>query len=139
MPWTIIPDGEYAEGQPVRGVTGLAMRDNVSAVANGDTGAPRVQTAGINDAAVTTAKIADANITLAKLASGFTTHYGVGTYIYATPTTSGGDISYVPGDIVPASQITGVSSGSWKVMGTESYTRSSGGSSVTPALLLRIS
>ena len=48
MPWTTIPDGEYAEGQPVRGVTGLAMRDNVSAVANGDTGAPKIQQSALD-------------------------------------------------------------------------------------------
>jgi hypothetical protein len=42
--------------------------NNLSAVANGDTGAPRIQTAAIQDSAITTAKILDSNVTFLKLA-----------------------------------------------------------------------
>lgn len=58
MVWTTIPDGDVDPDSPL--TTGLltALRDNPVAIANGDTGAPQLQTAGIANAAVTQAKIA---------------------------------------------------------------------------------
>jgi len=58
MAWTNIPNANLAAGAPIRSVDLLAIRDNIPAVANGDSGAPKVQTNGINDSAVTTAKLA---------------------------------------------------------------------------------
>ncbi len=43
------------------------LRDNITAMANGDSGAPSIQTAAIANLAVTTEKIANANVSNAKL------------------------------------------------------------------------
>lgn len=43
MAWTTIADAIFAVGKPILGITGLALRDNVTALANGDAGAPKVQ------------------------------------------------------------------------------------------------
>jgi hypothetical protein len=40
--YTPIPDGSLAVGQPIRSVDGLALRDNLLAVTQGDPGAPQV-------------------------------------------------------------------------------------------------
>ena len=57
MAWVSIPNSSLSSGAPVRGVDAVALRDNPSAIANGDVGAPKVQTAGINDNAITNAKL----------------------------------------------------------------------------------
>lgn len=62
MAYTVIPDSEFAEGQPVKGVTGLALRDNVGGLAAGDTGAPKIQTAALDSAVVTLAKMASGSV-----------------------------------------------------------------------------
>jgi hypothetical protein len=46
------------------------LRDNLAAMAAGDSGAPQIQTAGLVNSIATTAKIADANITASKLKTG---------------------------------------------------------------------
>jgi len=66
--WTNIPDATFDPDRPVLGSTHLAIVKNFEALAEGASGAPRVLTPAINDAAVTTAKIANANVTTAKLA-----------------------------------------------------------------------
>lgn len=43
MAWTNIPDSALEPGKPIRAVDGLALRDNPTAIANGDPGAPRIQ------------------------------------------------------------------------------------------------
>lgn len=43
------------------------LRDNLTAFANGDSGAPTVQAAGLASSAITTSKIADANVDRSKL------------------------------------------------------------------------
>ena len=68
--WTNIPDSSIEPGKPIRSIDGIALRDNPIAIAQGASGAPRVQTGGIQDGAVTTAKIADGNVTAVKLATG---------------------------------------------------------------------
>ena len=55
--WTEIPNSSLESGAPIRAVDGVAFRDNPIAIAEGATGAPRIQTAGINDEAVTYAKL----------------------------------------------------------------------------------
>jgi hypothetical protein len=67
--WTSIPDATFDPNRPVLGSTHLAIVKNFEALAEGASGAPRVLTAAINDAAVTTAKIANANVTTAKIAN----------------------------------------------------------------------
>ena len=56
--WTTISDDVLEPGKPIRSVDALALRDNPVAIAAGAANAPRVQTAAIQDAAVTTAKLA---------------------------------------------------------------------------------
>lgn len=41
--WTSLPDATFDEGKPIRGVDGLALRDNPAAIAQGAAGAPRMQ------------------------------------------------------------------------------------------------
>jgi hypothetical protein len=47
MTWTNIPDTNIEPGKPVRSIDMIAMRDNISALANGDAGAPRIKSRGI--------------------------------------------------------------------------------------------
>jgi hypothetical protein len=58
MAWTNISNALVSVGALPFATTIQALRDNPIAIANGDAGAPRVQTNGIADSAVTTAKIA---------------------------------------------------------------------------------
>ena len=55
--WTDIPNSSLETGAPARSVDALAFRDNPIAIAEGATGAPRIQTAAINDDAITAAKL----------------------------------------------------------------------------------
>jgi|SRR5690625_2308759 len=130
--WTNIPTDRIEPGKPIRAIDGLALRDNPIAIAEGASGAPRVQRAGIQDSAinaskiasnaVTTAKVNNRAITEAKLATGSAERNwvlartagasagAVGTYAFVTKaSTSGGIYSWdstVPGSrIVPASII----------------------------------
>src|SRR5699024_12066941 len=68
--WTNIPTDRIEPGKPIRAIDGLALRDNPIAIAEGASGAPRVQTNGIANSAVTTSKIANSNVTAQKLATG---------------------------------------------------------------------
>lgn len=43
MAWTDIPDSVIEAGKPIRAIDGRALRDNVPALAAGDTGAPPVK------------------------------------------------------------------------------------------------
>lgn len=76
MTYTVIPDSEFAEGQPVKGVTGIALRDNVGGLADGTApfqiqlaamGADSVDTAQIVAAAIGTAEIATSTSSVAGL------------------------------------------------------------------------
>jgi len=78
MAYNAIPDGDIDPESPI--TTGLMtnLRDNPIAIADGDTGAPRIQagamgtnsvaTAAIQDSSVTSAKIASSAVTTAKIA-----------------------------------------------------------------------
>lgn len=57
MTWTNITNAQLAIGAPIRSIDLLALRDNITAQANGDAGAPQQQTAGIADNAVTAQKV----------------------------------------------------------------------------------
>jgi hypothetical protein len=68
--WTNIPDGNLEPGDPIRSVDIIAIRDNPIAITEGASGAPKIQTAAIEDLAVTTAKIAtNERITTANILS----------------------------------------------------------------------
>ena len=68
--WTNLPNQAVGVGGLPSGTTVTALRDNPVAIAEGAAGAPRIQTAAIQNSAVTTAKIANANVTTAKLPVG---------------------------------------------------------------------
>ena len=57
MAWTNISNANLDVGAPIRSIDILALRDNITAQANGDSGAPKQQTAGIADLAITAAKM----------------------------------------------------------------------------------
>jgi hypothetical protein len=57
MAWTNISNANLDVGAPIRSIDILALRDNITAQANGDAGAPKQQTAGIADLAITAAKM----------------------------------------------------------------------------------
>ena len=57
MAWTNISNANLDVGAPIRSVDILSLRDNIAAQANGDAGAPKQQTAGIADLAITAAKM----------------------------------------------------------------------------------
>ena len=59
MPWTSISNTSIDQDSPITVSLMTALRDNPIAIANGDAGAPKVQTAGIADNAVTAAKIVE--------------------------------------------------------------------------------
>lgn len=67
--WTNIQDNFLEPGKPVRSVDGLALRDNPIAIAQGASGAPRVQNAAINNGAVTNAKLGGSAVTNPKVAN----------------------------------------------------------------------
>jgi hypothetical protein len=67
MAWTNIPNANLAAGAPIRSVDLIALRDNIPAVADGLSGAPKIKTNGINDLAVTTAKLGNSQVTTAKI------------------------------------------------------------------------
>lgn len=55
--WTTLPDAAIEEGKPVRAVDGRALRDNPIAIAEGATGAPRIQTAALENEVIIQGKI----------------------------------------------------------------------------------
>jgi hypothetical protein len=59
--WTNISDTVLEPGKPIRSVDALALRDNPVAIAGGAANAPRVQTAAIQNGAVTPAKMQPPN------------------------------------------------------------------------------
>ena len=46
--WTTITDRALEPGKPIRSVDGLALRDNVTALAEGAAGAPKIKNAAVN-------------------------------------------------------------------------------------------
>ena len=52
--WTTIPDSSIEPGKPIRSIDGIALRDNPIAIAEGATGAPRIEDAAL-DTTVTNA------------------------------------------------------------------------------------
>jgi hypothetical protein len=68
--WTNVSSTVLEPGDPIRSVDIIAIKENIIALSEGASGAPKILTAAINDAAVTTAKLADSNVTTAKLATG---------------------------------------------------------------------
>lgn len=55
--FTTIPNSSLEPGKPIRSIDGLALRDNPIAISEGSPGAPKIQTAAIQDDAVTKDKL----------------------------------------------------------------------------------
>ena len=66
--WTTIPDTSLEPGKPIRSIDALALRDNPIALAEGQTGAPRIEFAALN--------------------AWYLTAGGIGTYVFARSTTA---------------------------------------------------
>lgn len=123
MAWTVLTDEELAPGAPARSAQAIALRDNVEAQANGDAGAPKTQTAGIEDDAVTSDKLAETtnerDWVAGRMAANGTG--AIGTYAMLRRTTSG----VVPGstysgDLIYSNGAGGTGSaagGTWRAMG----------------------
>lgn len=45
--WTTIPDASLEPGKPIRSIDGIALRDNPVAIAEGASGAPKIQAASL--------------------------------------------------------------------------------------------
>lgn len=137
MPWTTITNAQLAVGAPIRSVDLLGLRDNITAQANGDVGAPQQQTAGIADNAVTAAKVNKGNgigASGTQLVVACPTFNTVGSYCFmqrnevSGSTNSGGNIAAGSGFgqaqsasiDVEATHLAGTTnnlSGTWKWMG----------------------
>src|SRR5690625_142609 len=100
--WTNIPTDRIEPGKPIRAIDGLALRDNPIAIAEGASGAPRIQTNGIANSAVTNSKISSNAVTTSKIAnSAVTTSKIANNNVTAQKLATGGnENSWVGGRIV---------------------------------------
>lgn len=57
--WTVLTNEELEPGAPARSSQAISLRDNIIAQAEGATGAPKTQTAAIEDDAVTADKLSE--------------------------------------------------------------------------------
>ena len=140
--YTAIPNTDIETDKPIRAVTGRALRDNPIAIAEGASGAPRidgatgpaVNTGGLFNSAVTTAKLQSsermttANV-LSQAAGAGTGSIGsyallgrglgqLETYVSPGGTKPGSELSYasLEGGSAPI-ELTGTPSGTWRSMG----------------------
>lgn len=58
MAWSVIADSVLQVGRPIRALTLRLLRDNITALANGDAGAPRIQRVAIQPGSLTGAELA---------------------------------------------------------------------------------
>ena len=134
--WTNIPDDVLEPGKPIRSVDAIALRDNPVAIAQGAAGAPRVQTAAIQDGAVIASKLAtganEINWVLGRTAGAAAG--AVGTYAFlasdnattvnAGGTKAGSNLRYAGFHVASTSfqgastaVISGTPAGTWRCMG----------------------
>ena len=143
MPWTVISDATLEVGKALRALTMRNLRDNFAALANGDAGAPQIQTAAIAASAVTTAKIATGAVAAwsASLGTG-----EVGTYAFlaqsaATLANITAGTAYAGSGLVYSGMTSslensgGTPSGTWRAMGA----RSQATTTIRGTVFLRIS
>ncbi len=69
MAWSVIADSVLQVGRPIRALTMRLLRDNITALANGDAGAPRIQRNALQPLAIDTARLENGNVTAPKLAT----------------------------------------------------------------------
>lgn len=112
--FTVIPDTVLEPLKPIRSVDGLALRDNPIAIAEGASGAPRIQNAAMDTDSVDNANVVNGTLGAEKFQSGATERDwvlartsgaavgAVGTYAYAE--TAGGT-TVAPGDTTAGSNL----------------------------------
>ena len=138
--WTNVSNTVLEPGDPIRSVDIIAIKENIIALSEGASGAPKILTSAINNGAVTVEKFASGAV-LSAIASA--SLGAVGTYaclhdtVYARALSPG---STVAGSGLRFSTTTAIGSGSapsgtWRVMGYSAF--GSGGNGVT--VMLRIS
>lgn len=100
MPWTNIPNANLAAGAPIRSVDILALRDNISAVPDGDAGAPTITGKAIRKASAFPAVTVSATPATYNINSSdnFTNTYG---------TTATGSTSFVTALTITVTRING--------------------------------
>ena len=141
--WTTITDAALEPGKPIRSVDGLALRDNVTALAEGAAGAPKIQNAAVNTGVLGAEKF-QTGTTERDWVMGRTSNAAggaVGTYAFAQVeagfTPGFGDS--ISGSVLSPSNValntSGSVSGTWRCMGSTDGTL--GSESTT--LWLRIS
>ena len=134
--WTTITDATLEPGKPIRSVDGLALRDNVTALAEGAAGAPRIQNAAMDTDSVDNANVVDGTLGSEKFQTGTDERDwvlgrtsgaaagAVGTYAFAQA-----DAGFASGfgDSISGSRLTpsnvavnsfGSVSGTWRCMGS---------------------
>lgn len=125
--WTNVSSTVLEPGDPIRSVDIIAIKENVIALSEGASGAPKILTAAINDAAVTTAKLAtgtnERDWVLARTAGASVG--AVGTYAFLR---HGPSADYAPGATLAGSSLvyTGVGT-----INSSSYTATSSIENVT--------
>lgn len=143
MTWTNITNAQLAIGAPVRSIDLLALRDNITAQANGDAGAPKQQTAGIADSAVTVQKMvygyglaASGN----QLVAGLFSAEGVGSYATVWLRLNNGASANFGQNYPSGSGDGNVTSvvGTWKCMDSTGVTNDTGVSALFKILAYRI-
>jgi hypothetical protein len=116
MAWTNIDNSLVSVGALPFATTIQALRDNPIAIADGDAGAPRVQTAAINDSAVTTEKLA-ANerinsVTIIPTLAGMTANAVGVPCLMQSQRTTGSIVTYEPNSTIAGSSLRFASAGS---------------------------
>ena len=150
--WTTITDATLEPGKPIRSVDGLALRDNVTALAEGAAGAPKIKNAAVNTGVLGAEKFqtgtTERDWVLARTSD--TTAGNVGTYAFlrlsSTSNTNYGANSTLSGSSLAYSNSSesnsGSLSGTWRCMGYSPNTFVGGGSNAddsrTATLWLRI-
>lgn len=146
--WVNISNSNLQPGAPARSVDAIALRDNPIALAEGAPGAPRIQTAALDNLIVTNDKVANATLTGSKLA-GNTVHWnrleaasiyagigavaagGIGSYAMVARSINAGGAAMVWGQavagslLVPSNSIgtnagtlANVLTGTWRILGS---------------------
>ena len=137
MAWTTLINALYLPGKKILGATGMAMRDNLQAVADGDPAAPKVKDLALDGGAATAAGTTWVGLRTAGLAVG-----AVGSYALLrllTPAGASPGTTHAGSALAYASANTSGGSnqpaGTWRLMG-QTFTSTSHDST---SLFLRIS
>ena len=132
MAWTDLADALFVTGQPGKGSIFKQLRDNITAITEGASGAPQILTAAIEDAAVTVVKL-EVDLIPNEIA-GFSIG-AIGTYAFLArnavdaaistgSTYAGSGLAYIGANVantvtapVDGTPLGGTPSGTWRAMG----------------------